>query len=76
MTQQQRATEFAVYCIENTAAKIGRSGFEVFKELQRTNGIAQFLFPSYSVLHTQSKDYIINEVLHYISQHNPTFNVT
>ena len=73
MTQQQRATEFAVFCIENTAAQIGCNGIDIFRELQRTNGIANFLFPSYPTLHTQSKAYIIDEVIQYISQNNPNF---
>ncbi len=73
MNQEQRATEFAVFCIENTATRLQCTGFEVFQELQRTDGIKKFLFPSYSVLHTQSKEYIVDEVLEYISRHNPTF---
>lgn len=63
MTPNQRATEFAVYCIENTAARLGCLGYDVFRELQRTGSIESFLFASYSTLHTQGKDYIVNEVL-------------
>lgn len=74
MTQNQRATEFAVYCIENTAARLGCSGRDVFLELQRTDGIGGFLFSSYPALHTQGKEYIVDEVLQYIYQHNPDFN--
>lgn len=73
MTLNQRATEFAVYCIENTAARLGCSGHDVFLELQRTGGIADFLYPSYPALHTQGKDYIMDEVLEYIYRHNPGF---
>ena len=73
MNQEQRATEFAVFCIENTATRLQCTGFEVFQELQRTDGIKKFLFPSYPVLHTQSKEYIVDEVLEYISRHKPTF---
>ena len=39
MNQEQRATEFAVFCIENTATRLQCTGFEVFQELQRTDGI-------------------------------------
>ncbi|MBQ8520067.1 MAG: DUF3791 domain-containing protein [Bacteroides sp.] len=73
MTQEQRATEFVVFGIENTAKRVGCSGYEVFQELQRTNGIEQFLYPSYSMLHTQGKEYIVDEVLGYILQRNPHF---
>lgn len=73
MTQNQRVTEFAVFCIENTAARLGCPGYDVFLELQRTGGIENFLYPSYPALHTQSKDYIVDEVLQYIYRHNPGF---
>lgn len=73
MTPEQRMTEFAVYCIENTAARLGCPGYDVFLELQRTGGIEGFLYPSYSALHTQGKDYIVDEVLEYIYQYNPGF---
>lgn len=76
MNQEQRATEFAVFCIENTAARLHCTGFEVFQALQQTDGIRNFLFPSYPALHTQGKEYIVDEVLEYIGQHNPTFAET
>ena len=73
MTQEQRATEFAVYCIENTASRLGCTGHDIFLELHRTDGIKGFLYPSYPALHTQGKEYIVDEVLEYIYQHNPGF---
>ena len=73
MTESQRATEFVVFCIENTAAKLGISGVELFHELKRTDGINSFLYPSYNALHTQGKEYIVDETLEYIRRHNPNF---
>jgi len=67
----QKATEFAVFCIENTAKRMKRSGSEIFRELMKTGGIERFLYPSFPTLHTQSKDYIVNEVTSYIREHNP-----
>lgn len=63
MTLDQRATEFAVYCIENTAARLDCSGHDIFLELQHTDGIGSFLYASYPTLHTQGKDYIVDEVM-------------
>lgn len=73
MTHDQRATEFVIFCIENTAVRLGLSGADVYRELKRTDGINCFLYPSYEVLHTQSKDYMVDETLQYIAQHNPMF---
>ncbi len=48
-------------------------GTEVFRELKRTDGIRSFLYPSYPALHTQSKDYIVDETIQYITLHNAAF---
>lgn len=73
MSETTRATEFAVFCIENVATRLKKSGTEVFRELKRTNGITGFLYPSYPALHTQSKEFIVEETLQYIAQHDPLF---
>lgn len=73
MSRDQRATEFAVFCVENTAKRLGINARDVFMELKKTDGIEQFLYPSYSTLHTQGKDYIVDGVLEYIHRHNPDF---
>ena len=73
MSKDERATEFAVFCLENTAKRIGANPRDVFLELKRTDDITQFLYPSYPTLHTQGKEYIVDEVLEYIHRHNPNF---
>ena len=69
----RRDTEFVVFCIENTAARLGIPAPQLFQELKRTDGIASFLYPSYPALHTQGKDYIVDETIEYLRQHNPDF---
>ena len=71
MSKDQKATEFAVFCLENTAKRIGMNPREVLQELKRTDGVEHFLYPSYPTLHTQGKEYIVDEVLKYICKHNP-----
>ena len=73
MKTSRHATEFVVFCIENTAAKLGVSAQQLFLELKRTDGIRTFLYPSYPALHTQSKEYIVDETIAYIRRHNPDF---
>lgn len=70
---KSRKSEFAVFCIENTAERLGISGKEVVDELDKTNGIEDFLYPSFEALHTQGKEYIVDEVLHYIYSHDHDF---
>lgn len=73
MKTSRQATEFVVFCIENTATKLGVSAQQLFLELKRTDGIRTFLYPSYPALHTQSKEYIVDETIAYIRRHNPDF---
>ena len=73
MKTSRQATEFVVFCIENTAAKLGVSAQQLFLELKRTDGIRTFLYPSYPALHTQSKEYIVDETIAYNRRHNPDF---
>jgi hypothetical protein len=58
MSKEQKTTEFVVFCIENTATRLKKEGYDVFRELAKTNGIEGFLYPSFPTLHTQSKEYI------------------
>lgn len=69
MSCDDKQIEFAVFCIENTAKRLGTSGQEVYRALCQTDGINTFIIPSYDILHTQSKDYIVDETLEYLRRH-------
>ena len=61
--KSRRELEFAVFCIENVAAALGKTSGDVYRALSGNNGILhQYIVPSYDVLHTQGKDYIINDI--------------
>lgn len=70
---KDRKTEFVVFCIENTAERLKCSGNDVITALDKTHGVEDFLYPSYEALHTQGKDYIVDEVIDYLKAHNPSF---
>jgi hypothetical protein len=58
---------FAVYCIENISDYLGMTGSEAYKLLTQNNAILdEYIIPSYDVLHTQSKEYIINDIVEYM----------
>ena len=69
MSSADKKIEFVVFCIENTAKRLGTSGKEVYQALLKTDGVNTFLIPSYGILHTQSKDYIVDETLEYLRHH-------
>ena len=71
MNKEDKATEFVVFCIENTASRLGISGAELYQELRRIDAVRKFLYPSYPSLHTQSKEFIVDETIEYLKQHAP-----
>ena len=44
--------------------------YELYKALSAEDGIRNFLLPSYDALHTQSIEYIADEVLEYLKAKN------
>ncbi|MDD3140410.1 MAG: DUF3791 domain-containing protein [Lachnospiraceae bacterium] len=56
--------EFSVFCVENVAEKLDISGEEVYRLLtQKTNLLDDYIIPNYEILHTQSKEYIVNDII-------------
>ena len=68
-TMTGRELEFAVYCIENVATALGKGSGDVYRALAGEGGILrQYIVPSYDVLHTQGKDYIVNDIIEVMSE--------
>ena len=56
--------EFAIFCIENIAAKLGVDAINVYQALtKQSNILYDYIVPEYEVLHTQSKEYIVQDIL-------------
>ncbi len=58
-----RELEFAVFCIENVAEALGKPSDAVYRALTgRGDILNQYIVPSYDVLHTQGRTYIVNDI--------------
>ena len=56
--------EFAVFCIENVAAKLGVNAERVYQAFTEKSEILNgYIVPEYVVLHTQSREYIVDDLL-------------
>ena len=75
MSRADKQIEFAVFCIENTAKRLGIPGQAVYRALCETDGINTFIIPSYDILHTKSKEYIVDETLEYLRHHTPSITL-
>lgn len=62
--QNQDELEFAVFCIENVAARLGVKAEDVYRIFTEKSDILYgYILPEYEVLHTQGKDYIVDDLL-------------
>ena len=61
--------EFAVFCIENVAAKLGVDAEYVYQAFtEKSNILNGYIIPEYEVLHTQSREYIIDDLLNVMEE--------
>ena len=59
-----RELEFAIFCIENIASRLHVDAQKVYVALsEHTNILKDYIIPEYEVLHTQSKDYIVDDII-------------
>lgn len=62
--KNSRELEFAVFCIENVAEKLGIDAERVYQAFtEKSNILNDYIVPEYEILHTQSREYIVRELL-------------
>ena len=56
--------EFAIFCIENVAAKLGVDAERVYQAFTEQSDILNgYIVPEYEELHTQGREYIVADIL-------------
>lgn len=61
--KNSRELEFVVFCIENIAAKLGVDSELVYSSLVKGDILNGYIVPEYEMLHTQSREYIVDDLL-------------
>lgn len=62
--KNDKELEFAVFCIENLAAALHTDARTVYRTLCDQSDILKgYIVPGYESLHTQSKEYIVNDIV-------------
>ena len=60
---------FSVFCIENVAERLGINGEEMYRLLtEKSDILDSYIIPCYDALHTQGKEYIVNDITEYIQE--------
>ncbi len=61
--------EFAIFCIENVAACLHVDAAVVYDAFTRESDILDgYIIPCYDVLHTQGRDYIVNDLINMMKE--------
>ena len=64
MIKNRKELEFVIFCVENTVIRLGVSAEKVYEVLTVESDILnKYIVPLYDVLHTQDKNYIIDDIL-------------
>jgi len=65
----KKRIDFAVFCIENVAEYLNLNGAEVYLLLaEKSKILGEYVVAHYDVLHTQGKEYIVNDLVEYIEK--------
>lgn len=60
--KNSRELEFVVFCIENVAVMLGVDAEQVYQAFTEKSDILNgYIVPEYEVLHTQSREYIVED---------------
>ena len=54
---------FVTFCVGNLADALNMSASEVYSRLRTSHILTDYIIPSYDVLHTFSKEYIIEDLI-------------
>ena len=66
---ETKELEFSVFCIESVSEKLGLDGEEVYRLLtEQSKILEEYIIPNYDILHTKSKEYIVEDIIEYMRQ--------
>ena len=54
--------EFITFCVGSLADSLGKSASQVYGALRSSGVLTDYILPCYDVLHTFSKDYLVEEL--------------
>lgn len=63
-----QSLNFTIFCIGSLADHLKISARDVYHKLQSANIISDYIVPCYDVLHTFSKEYIIEDLVSYMKK--------
>ena len=60
--------EFVTYCIGNLSRRLGVTAGEGYRRLKQAGILTGYIVPSYDVLHTFGKEYLMEDLTEYMKE--------
>lgn len=60
--------DFITYCIGNLSRRLGMSPREIYQRLKTSGILMDYIVPSYDVLHTFGKEYLMEDLTDYMKE--------
>lgn len=60
--------DFVTYCIGNLSRRLGLTAGEVYQRLKQSGILTGYIVPSYDVLHTFGKEYLMEDLTDYMRE--------
>lgn len=60
--------DFITFCIGNLSRRLGMSAGEVYNRLKQSGILTDYIVPSYDVLHTFGKEYLMEDLTEYMKE--------
>ena len=60
--------DFITYCIGNLSRRLNLSAVEVYRRLKQSGILKGYIVPSYDVLHSVSKEYLMEDLTEYMRE--------
>ncbi len=59
---------FTIFCVNNVAEHLNRSATEIYHMMQNADIIDGYIVPCYDVLHSYSKEYIVEDLISFMQK--------
>ena len=67
-TMDLKTLHFTIFCVGSVADYLNMSDREVYHRLNNAGIINDYIVPCYDVLHTFSKEYIVEDLVEYLKK--------
>ncbi|KEH99322.1 transcriptional regulator [Clostridium botulinum C/D str. BKT12695] len=64
----EKRLEFAIFCIESLAEKLEMNPAKIYGIVKNTNVLDEYIIPCYEPLHSQSKGYIVEDLIEVLKE--------